>query len=90
MSNIGAPLWGDNRYGTGIPGQQIALWGYKLTFQHPTTQEVMTFHSMPEGNIWALYGDLLTIPEDTEEPRQPVQLHIREEVVQKLEEFGKR
>ena len=25
MSHAGAPLWGDNRYGTGIPGQQIAL-----------------------------------------------------------------
>ena len=89
MSNIGAPLWGDNRYGNGIPGQQIALWGYKLTFQHPTTQETMVFHSMPEGNVWSLYGDLLTVPEDTEEPRQPIQLYIRDEVVQKLEEFDR-
>ena len=61
MSNIGAALWGDNRYGTGIPGQQIALWGYKLTFEHPTTKQVMTFYSMPYGSIWALYQDLLVL-----------------------------
>ena len=64
MSNIGAPLWGDNRYGSGIPGQQIALWGYKLTFRHPTL-------------------------EDTDTPRERPALVLREEVVQKLEEFDK-
>lgn len=89
LSNIGAPLWGDNRYGYGIPGQQIALWGYRLTFRHPVTREKMTFHAMPEGGVWNLYADLLTIPEDTEPPRKPNQLNIREEVVQKLEEFDK-
>ena len=89
MSNIGAPLWGDNRYGEGIPGQQIALWGYRLSFRHPTTGEVMTFHSMPEGSIWYLYADLLTVPEDTDTPRERPQIVIRDEVVQKLEEFDK-
>ena len=82
MSNIGAPLWGDNRYGTGIPGQQIALW-------HPTLNEVMTFHSLPEGNIWNVYADLLTVPEDTDIPRERPKLVLSEEVVQKLEEFDK-
>ena len=47
MSHAGAPLWGDNRYGTGIPGQQIALWGYKLTFEHPTTHEIRTYSDWP-------------------------------------------
>ena len=89
LSNIGAPLWGDNRYGTGIPGQQIALWGYKLTFRHPTQNELMTFHSLPEGNIWDTYADLLTVPEDTDTPRERPALVLREEVVQKLEEFDK-
>ena len=89
MSNIGAPLWGDNRYGRGIPGQQIALWGYKLTFRHPTQGEIMTFHSMPEGNIWNIYADLLTVPEDTDGPKERPALVIREEVVQRLEEFDK-
>ena len=35
MSNAGLPLWGDARYGSGMAGQQIALWGFKLTFSHP-------------------------------------------------------
>ena len=89
MSNIGAPLWGDNRYGSGIPGQQIALWGYKLTFRHPTQNELMTFHSLPDGGIWDTYADLLTIPEDTDIPKERPALVLREEVVQKLEEFDK-
>ncbi len=89
MSHIGAPLWGDNRYGKGIPGQQIALWGYKLSFAHPTTQEVMTFHTMPQGGIWSLYADLLTVPEDTEPPREPPQLRLTEEVTRTLENFGR-
>lgn len=59
MAHAGAPLWGDNRYGHGIPGQQIALWGYKLTFTHPITKEVMTFYDVPYGGIWAVYKDLL-------------------------------
>ena len=89
MSNIGLPLWGDNRYGNGIPGQQIALWGYKLSFIHPVTREKMVYHSMPEGNVWNLYADLLQVPEDTDEKREPDQILIRPEVVQKLEEFDK-
>jgi 23S rRNA pseudouridine1911/1915/1917 synthase len=55
MSHAGAPLWGDNRYGSGIPGQQIALWGYKLTFEHPTTHEIMTFYHTPRGSIWTKF-----------------------------------
>ena len=89
MSSAGLPLWGDNRYGNGMTGQQIALWGYKLMFEHPVTHEKMVFHSMPEGNIWNLYADLLTIPEDTEERREPDQIHIQEEVVRKLEDFDR-
>ena len=89
MSNAGLPLWGDNRYGEGMTGQQIALWGYKLTFEHPVSHEKMTFHAMPDGNIWNLYADQLMIPEDIDEKREPDQIHIQEEVVQKLEEFDK-
>ena len=89
LSSIGLPLWGDNRYGSGIPGQQIALWGYKLTFEHPITREKMIYHSMPEGGIWNVYADLLEVPEDTDEKREPDQILIRPEVVQKLEEFDK-
>lgn len=60
MKEMGNPLWGDHRYGHGIPGQQIALWGYKLTFEHPTTKNVMTFQNLPCGSVWNHYADELT------------------------------
>lgn len=59
MSHAGAPLWGDNRYGVGVPGQQIALWGYKLTIEHPTTHETMTFRHLPSGSVWDTYRNIL-------------------------------
>ena len=49
----------------------------------------MTFHSLPDGGIWDTYADLLTIPEDTDIPKERPALVLREEVVQKLEEFDK-
>ncbi len=60
MSEAGTPLWGDNRYGHGVPGQQIALWGYQLTFEHPTTHRVMTFQNLPCGSVWNVYTPELT------------------------------
>lgn len=73
MANIGAALWGDNRYGEGIPGQQIALWGYKLVFEHPTTHQELTFMHLPQGSVWELFRPELeamwvdyTHPEQTE------------------------
>ncbi len=90
MSSAGFPIWGDARYGNGMAGQQIALWGFKLTFVHPVTHEKMTFHAMPDGSIWNLYADLLTIPEDMNEKQVQEQIHIQEEVVQKLESFDRR
>ena len=70
MSHAGAPLWGDNRYGNGIPGQQIALWGYKLTFEHPTTHEIMTFYDVPKGSVWQVYEDLLDMGEEKQEQQE--------------------
>ncbi len=61
MANMGAPLWGDNKYGHGISGQQIALWGYRLVFEHPTRRERMTFHDLPCGSVWNCYADELTL-----------------------------
>ncbi len=90
MSHAGAPLWGDNRYGRGIPGQQIALWGYKLTFDHPTTHKIMRFFAMPEGSVWSLYADLLTIPEDTEEPRKPTRFHLSSQAAAAMKSFNGR
>ena len=61
MAGYGAPLWGDNRYGHGMAGQQIALWGYKLTFVHPTTKEKMVFYDVPSSGVWSIYADLLDV-----------------------------
>ena len=60
MREMGAPLWGDHRYGHGMPGQQIALWGYKLVFEHPITHDIMTFQNLPCGSVWNSYGPELT------------------------------
>ncbi len=43
MQNSGHPLLGDNRYGSGKPGQQIALYGMRLTLEHPTQHQKMIF-----------------------------------------------
>ena len=90
MSNMGHPLWGDNRYGEGIPGQQIALWGYKLTFIHPTTRKKMRFYTLPDGGIWGVYADLLTVPEDTDEREKGKQLHLTPEVIQTFTRYNGR
>ena len=38
---------------------------------------------------WNAYADLLTIPEDTDTPKERPALVLRDEVVQRLEEFDK-
>ncbi len=59
FSAFGHPLLYDARYGHGIPGKQIALWGAKLTLTHPTLGKEMTFTSPPSGEPWDRYaGDI--------------------------------
>lgn len=42
------PLWGDQRYNPHAkPKQQIALWAYQLSFDHPVSKERCTFSSQP-------------------------------------------
>lgn len=55
FSAFGHPLLNDARYGRGAPGNQIALWGARLTFTHPTLKTRMTFLSPPEGEAWTPY-----------------------------------
>jgi len=45
----GFPLWGDNRYGRGRPGQQIALWAAALIVKHPTKDQVLRFVDTPKA-----------------------------------------
>lgn len=61
----GFPLWGDSRYGGGKPGQQIALWAYRLAFIHPTQKQELTFQFLPsKTGIWKSYADVLEELED--------------------------
>ncbi len=55
----GHPLLFDARYGHGVPGKQIALWGAKLTLTHPTLNKEMTFFSRPQGEPWELYASAI-------------------------------
>ena len=54
--NAGFPLWGDARYGGGKPGEQIALWAYRLTVTHPTLKTPVTLCAAPpDEGAWTMY-----------------------------------
>ncbi|MHC1787004.1 MAG: RluA family pseudouridine synthase [Christensenellales bacterium] len=56
LANARLPLWGDNRYGQGKPGQQIALWGMRLSLAHPITGQQMVFMAPPpDSGIWGSF-----------------------------------
>lgn len=49
FSSRNHPLWGDQRYNkNAIVGQQIALHSHSLSFNHPITNELLTFTSNPD------------------------------------------
>ena len=47
----GTPLWGDGKYGEKIPGRQLALWAWKLSFFHPVSKKIMEFTAEPRTGI---------------------------------------
>ena len=58
LSHGGNPIWGDQKYNpNAVPGQQIALFAYSLSFEHPTTHERLTFTALPEGGVWGRFAD---------------------------------
>ncbi len=53
MASLRTPVFGDIKYGsknsnTNTKTDNLALWAYKLTFEHPTTKNVMTFKCYPD------------------------------------------
>ena len=53
----GLPLWGDARYGNGRPGENIALWAWRLTVEHPTRKIPCVFEALPDGAApWPLFA----------------------------------
>ena len=58
MSAIGAPLYGDMRYGGEKAKKgKLALWAYYLAFTHPVTGERMVFKVQPpkDGAPWNMF-----------------------------------
>lgn len=48
LSGAGYPIWGDQRYHPEAkPGQQIALWAFRLSFPHPTAGRDMVLVCPP-------------------------------------------
>ena len=48
FSNIGYPIYGDQKYGRRNKDEQIRLFAYKLSFIHPVTKEKMNFKYIPK------------------------------------------
>lgn len=49
LKNIGCPIYNDSKYAPGRvtkPGY-LALWAYRLRFEHPTTKKTMVFVAYP-------------------------------------------
>ena len=56
FSSRGYPLYGDQKYGKGPINEQIALWAYKLSFKHPTKDEIMEFMCLPKSiGVWKYF-----------------------------------
>ena len=56
LANSGHPIVYDMRYGHGVRGENIALWGAVLRFDHPTKKEPMCFFSVPKGSAYQPYA----------------------------------
>lgn len=60
LSNSGFPIYGDQRYnGRAKVGQQIALYAYSLSIEHPTLRTQMTFTSIPDFGVWTAFSEEL-------------------------------
>lgn len=52
FSSRKTPLTGDGRYGSKVRDCNIALYSYKISFNHPRTKEKVEFVSNPDLNIY--------------------------------------
>ena len=55
LANSGHPIVHDMRYGKGVRGESIALWGAVLRFDHPTQKAPMCFLSQPKASAFQAY-----------------------------------
>jgi 23S rRNA pseudouridine1911/1915/1917 synthase len=58
FSSIGNHVYGDMKYGgAGEKGRQLALWSYKVGFEHPVSKEIMQFTLCPDRTKpWSLFN----------------------------------
>lgn len=47
MAHIGAPLYGDKKYGKTQGKTELALWAVEIRFPHPITKDIMVFKVYP-------------------------------------------
>ena len=60
FSSRGCPLYGDQKYGSGPKNEQIALWAYRISFKHPTKDEIMEFECKPKAiGVWDGFKDYI-------------------------------
>ncbi len=60
LAALGTPVVGDFRYGNDTPfanGRGLALHAHRLTIQHPTLREPMTFSASPPASWDGLFDD---------------------------------
>lgn len=58
---IGHPLYGDQKYGSQVnrPGEQLALFSFKLCLQHPVSKEYLEFRATPPRTYpWTIFQRL--------------------------------
>jgi len=56
LANGGHPIVHDMRYGHGVRGESIALWGAVLRFDHPTQKAPLCFLSTPKASAFDAYA----------------------------------
>lgn len=59
MMHMGHSLMGDHRYGMALAHEQIALWGYRLAFMHPTLQTEQVFYNLPNGAFFNQFTEVI-------------------------------
>ncbi len=57
FSSRNNPIFGDGKYGSKIKNKKgIALWSYRISFEHPTKKEWMTFELLPPTIVpWDMF-----------------------------------
>ena len=54
LSNIGHPIYKDQKYDNRESSSDLHLYAYKLSFYHPITKELLTFTKYPKDDLWKI------------------------------------